>query len=277
MQNNQPFFTPSHRRSSPSLFNDMRATICIDHVVDDEVTVPWNCRAAGYCELGTYAVLANYGTMPATYDTQEWALPNTAPTASHYAHYMESSPRGPRHPCHAHATSASQIHQASLPVRLENYEYPSGSPAYDTSSLTPTIYSGRHAEASPTYRSTVGFVGHQPGWMANVPVTSDLLVRTDTTAYLDHSPNGFANVQSPDGSFALAQNPFPAPSTSRLSTPARATGSSEDVHHPHARNEVGTSRQREAANRRRRAPARIFCDYPGCDASFTRGHNYRRS
>ncbi|KAL1733879.1 hypothetical protein EV714DRAFT_281612 [Schizophyllum commune] len=239
MQNNQSFSTPAHRQSSPGSFSYMH----------DEVTVPWDCRAAGYPEVGTYAVPNDHGTMPATYDNQQWALPNTAPTASHYAHYIEPSPRGPRHPYHAHATSASQIHQASSPAHLENYGYPSGSPAYDTSSLTPTVYAGHPAE--------------------------DLLGRTDTTTYLNHSPNGFASVSSPDNSFA--QDPFPTPNSSRLSTPARTTGSPEDGHQPHARNEVGTSRQREAAQRRRRAPARMFCDYPGCDASFTRGHNYRRS
>ncbi|KAL1723260.1 hypothetical protein EV715DRAFT_269883 [Schizophyllum commune] len=274
MQNNQSFSTPSHRRSSPSSFDYMRATICIDQVVDDLVTAPWNYRAAGYPEVGTYGVPTNHGTMPATYDNQQWVLPNTAPTASHYAHYIGPSPRGPRHPYHAHATSASQIHQASSPAHLENYGYPSCSPAYDTSSLTPTIYAGHPAEGTPTYHFTEGFVGHQDGWMADVPVTA-YPVHTNATTYLNHSPNGFANVPSPDDSFA--QDAFPTPGTSRLSTPARATGSPEDGHQPLARNEVGTSRQRDAAKRRRRAPARIFCDYPGCDASFTRGHNYRRS
>ncbi|KAL1754005.1 hypothetical protein FB107DRAFT_291997 [Schizophyllum commune] len=276
MQNNQSFSIPSHRRNSPSLFYRMRATICIDHVVDDEVTVPWHYRAAGYPEIGTYAVPTNRGTMPTTYDNQQWALPNTAPTASHCTHYMGPSPQGPRHPYHAHGASVSQVYQANSPVRLENYRYPSGSPAYDTVSLTPMIYAGHHAEAIPTHHSTEGFVGHHGGWLSDVPVTSDL-VHSNRTTSLNHSPNGFANVPSPDGSFPLVQNSSSTPGTSRLSTPARAGASPKDGHHPQARNAVGTPRQREAAIRRRQAQARIFCDFPGCKASFTRGHNYRSS
>ena len=146
MRNNQSFSIPSHRRNSPSLFNYMRAMICIDHVVDDEVTVPWHYHAAGYPEIGTCAVPTNRGTMPTTYDNQQWALPNTAPTALHCTHYIGSSPQGSRHPHHAHGASVSQVYHANSPVRLVNYGYPSGSPAYDTSSLTPIIYAGHHAE-----------------------------------------------------------------------------------------------------------------------------------
>ncbi|KAI5892041.1 uncharacterized protein SCHCODRAFT_02502435 [Schizophyllum commune H4-8] len=276
MQTNQSPPTPSHRWSSPGLFIYMRAAICTEHVVDDAVTVLWHYRAAARREYGAHAILTNHGTMPATYDNQQRALFNTTPTASHYDHYIEPSPRGRRRPYQAHSSGASQVRQASSPLRLESYGYPSGSPAYDTSSLTPAIYGGHHAEASATYRSSESFVGLQDGWMADVPVTSDI-AHTNSTTYLNRSPSDFANVPFPDGSFALAQDPFPTPGTFRLSTPARATGSPEARHYPQARNEVGTSRQREAAQRRRRAPARMFCDYPGCHASFTRGHNYRRS
>ena len=141
----------------------------------------------------------------------------------------------------------------------------------------------------------MGFGDYHDVEMVDVPVTSGVhlspgqrdstdsqwrdvdLVHSNRTTSLNHSPNGFANVPSPDGSFPLVQNPSSTPGTSRLSTPARAGASPKAGHHPQARNAVGTPRQWAAAIRRRQAQARIFCDFPGCKASFTRGHNYRSS
>ncbi|KAI5892043.1 uncharacterized protein SCHCODRAFT_01352163 [Schizophyllum commune H4-8] len=276
MQSRQSLSPTSRQWTSTGLFNLRRSRIRLEPARGDDMTVPWHYRAAGYTESDALPVPTSHATMPATYDDQHWALPNSAPTASQHAPYMEPSPWGYNHPHHAPNASASHVHQASSPEHLGYYGYPSGSPAYNTFAHTPTAYA-RHSpvEASSPYLSSERFVDYRDGFMADAADISDPAHANGTT-YFNHSPDGFPSVPPPDVAVALAPDPFPTPGTSRLPS-AVATASPEDRHDPLPRNEVGTSHQREAAQRRRRTAARLYCPYPGCEASFTRGHNCRSS
>ena len=104
------------------------------------------------------------------------------------------------------------------------------------------------------------------------------LVRAQAHAapHFNHISTNLPGTPPPDVALAMTQNFFATPDTSRLSTPA---GTAETLEaggrYSQARHEVGTSRQREAAHRRRRTAAQHFCPFRGCGSSFTRKHNLK--